>query len=230
MALFSSDPKTRAQRKAEAKALKAKARMEAKLEAKRHRKSERARRRDERKFRAKELKDQRKTAKVAGKAQSKAAKADAKATAAKAKAASDAKPFSPVSVRRYLTVARLVAPVVVPIAYRGAVAARGQITNLQARRAGVAPEVLRQFSGHGATLSARLSTTRAAVARVAGKDSSADAQEFVTAMTGRLDNLSVAVDAAEAMPPAQRRAAHQSIESELAAIDADVLARLGVRA
>ena len=39
-----------------------------------------------------------------------------------------------------------------------------------------------------------------------------------------------AVDAAESMPPNQRRTAHQSIDDELAAIDADILARLGVRA
>lgn len=230
MGLFSSDGKTRAQRRAEAKALKTKAKLEAKLEAKTARKDEKARRRDERKYRKKELKQERKTLKVAGKAQAKASKAEAKAIEAQAKADADAKRFSPASVRRYLMVARLLSPVVVPIAYRAAVAARGQVTAFQANRAGVAPDVLRQYSGHGATLSARISTTRAALQKVATKDTSDEGSAFVTAMTTRLDNLAIAVDTAEAMPPGQRKTAHQAVESELAAIDADILARLGVQA
>ena len=63
-----------------------------------------------------------------------------------------------------------------------------------------------------------------------GQDPSADTDKFVAAIGTRLDNLAIAVDAAETMPSAQRRAAHASIDSELGAIDADVLARLGVRA
>lgn len=229
MGLFSSDGKTRAQRRAEAKALKAKAKLEAKLQAKSHRKSQRSRRRAEDKFRKKELKQQAKAAKVTAKAHEKASKAETKAVLAKAKVDADAKKLSPASVRRYMTVARLVAPIVVPIAYRAAVAARGQVTELQARRAGVSADVLRQFSGPGASLSARVSGARAALDKVAAKDSSAEATAFVSAMATRLDNLAIAVDAAETMPPGQRRNAHQSIDKELTAIDADVLARLGVQ-
>ncbi|MEE3852307.1 DUF6474 family protein [Gordonia sp. LSe1-13] len=229
MGLFSSDSKTRAQRKAEAKALKTKAKLEAKLDAKQARKSEKSRRKAEHKFRSKELKLQRKNEKASGKAQVKAAKADAKATEAKAKAAADAQRYSPASVRRYLTVARLLSPIVMPIAYRAAVAARGRVTAIQASRAGVAPDVLRQFSGHGATLSARISTTRSALEKVGNNDSSDDSAAFVSAMVTRLDNLAIAVDAAEAMPSSQRRTAHQSIEKELEGIEADILARLGVQ-
>ncbi|MAU84884.1 DUF6474 family protein [Gordonia sp. NPDC062954] len=228
MGLFSSDGKTRAQRKAEAKAMKTKAKLEAKLEAKSARKSQKALRKAEHKFRSKELKLERKNAKAAGKAEAKAAKAQAKTAAVEAKAAVDAQRFSPASVRRYLLVARLVSPIVVPIAYRAAVAARGQLTALQAGRAGVAPDVLRQFSGHGATLHARIATTRSALEKVATTDTSDDASAFVTAMVTRLDNLAIAVDAAEAMPASQRRTAHHSIESELEGIEADILARLGV--
>lgn len=229
MGLFSSDGKTRAQRRAEAKALKAKAKLEAKLEAKSHRKSQRSKRRAENKLRAKEIKLAGKSAKVAARAQEKASKAEAKTVLAKAKVDADAKKMSPASVRRYLTVARLVAPIVVPIAYRAAVAARGQVTEMQARRAGVSADVLRQFSGPGASLSARISGARTALDKVAAKDSGAESQAFVSAMATRLDNLAIAVNAAETMPPAQRRTAHQSIDGELTAIDADVLARLGVR-
>lgn len=228
MGLFSSDGKSRAQRKAEAKALKAKAEMEAKLDHKSRRKAEKSKRRAERKLRKQEHKQQRKTAKVEGKAQEKVTKAEVKAVAAKAKAKADAKTLSPTNVRRYMTVGRLVAPIVVPIAYRAAVGARGQLTALQANRAGVSPDVLRQFSGHGATLSARITTARGALEKVAARDTSPEAQTFVSTMNTRLDNLAIAVDAAETMPPTQRRTAHHSIDAELGAIDADVLARLGV--
>ncbi|ACY19496.1 hypothetical protein Gbro_0148 [Gordonia bronchialis DSM 43247] len=230
MGLFSSDGKSRAQRKAEAKALKAKAKLEAKLDAKDRRRTEKARRKTEHKYFKKELKAQRKNSDHVAKNQAKVAKAEAKKVEAQAKAAADAKALSPASVRRYLTVARLVAPVVIPIVYRAAVAGRGRLTALQAGRVGVSPEVLRQFSGHGATLSARIATTRTALDKVTAQDKSADSDDFVKAMATRLDNLSVAVHASEAMPAGQRRTAHQSIDDELSAIDADILARLGVRA
>ncbi|MDL9935381.1 DUF6474 family protein [Gordonia sp. ABSL1-1] len=230
MGLFSSDGKSRAERKAEAKALKAKAKLEAKFEAKDRRRAEKARRKAETKFHKKDLKAERKTAAKVAKSQEKVVKAETKKIATEAKVAADARRFSPASVKRYLTVARMVAPIVGPIAYRAAVAGRGQLSALQANRAGVSPEVLRQYSGHGASLSARIATTRTALGKVTATDQSADSPEFIAAMTKRLDNLDVAVQTAETMPAGQRRTAHQSIDDELGAIDADVLARLGVRA
>ncbi|MGC5248855.1 DUF6474 family protein [Gordonia sp. DT219] len=237
MGLFSSDGRSRAERRVEAKAIKAKARLEAKFASKERRKAVKDRHKAEHKLRDKELKRQSKAAKKAaraarktGKAQVKVAQAEAKTVAAKSKADADAKPLSPASVRRYLTVGRLVAPIVAPVVYRAAVAARGRLTTMQAERAGVTPDVLRKFSGHGATLSARIATARTSVEKVSAKDTSADAKAFVDAMTDRLDNLAIAVDAAESMSAGQRRTAHRAIEDELGAIDADVLARLGVRA
>lgn len=236
MGLFSSNGRSRTERRAEAKALKAKAKLEAKFESKERRKAAKARRKAEHKLRGKELKSERKKLKKGAKAernatksQVKMAKAESKAVAARAKAAADAKRLSPASVRRYLMVGRLVAPIVTPVIYRAAVAARGRLATIQADRAGVSPDVLRQFSGHGATLSARIATTRTALDKVAAQDSSADSTAFVDAMRSRLNNLAIAVDAAEAMASGQRRTAHRAIEDELGAIDADILARLGVR-
>ncbi|MGW6033468.1 DUF6474 family protein [Gordonia terrae] len=227
MGLFSSDGTTRAQRKAEAKALKAKAKLEAKFDAKSRRKEHKARRKNEHKYFQKEMKAERKTAKQLAKSQTKVSKAEAKKFAVEAQAAADAKALSPASVKRYLTVARLVAPIAVPVVYRAAVAGREQLSTLQASRAGVSPEVLRQFSGHGAALSARIATTRTALEKVVG--TSADAKDFVAAMTKRLDNLDIAVQTAETMSAGQRRTAHKAIADELEAVDADILARLGVR-
>jgi hypothetical protein len=47
-------------------------------------------------------------------------------------------------------------------------------------------------------------------------------------MTDRLTDLSAAVTAAEKMPTSNRRAAHTAISDQLDAIDADLMARLGV--
>ena len=230
MGLFSSDGKTRAQRRADAKALKRKARLEAKAQHSEQRKAQKKHLKDEHKFRKKDLKAERKNVKRAAKAQTKAAKAESKTIAAKQKAAEKSRKVTPANIKRYLTVARLVSPVVAPLAYRGAIAAREQLNQFKATRAGVAPELLARYSGHGAPLAARIESARAALKQVPGKDASADTGAFVDAINTRLDNLAIAVDAAETMPPAQRRSAHASIDSELGAIDADILARLGVRA
>ena len=42
-------------------------------------------------------------------------------------------------------------------------------------------------------------------------------------------DVAIAVEAAESMPPQQRKTAHRAVENELSAIDADIMARLGVR-
>jgi len=231
MGLFSSsDGKTRAQRRADAKALKRKAKLEAKVQHAEQRKAQKKSLKDEHKFHKKGLKAERKNAQQASKAQTKAAKAESKAIEAKQKADEKSRKVTPANIKRYLTVARLVSPVVAPLAYRGAVVAREQLNQFKATRAGVAPELLAQYSGHGAPLSARIESARGALKQVPAKDPSADTDKFVAAIGTRLDNLAIAVDAAETMPSAQRRAAHASIDSELGAIDADVLARLGVRA
>lgn len=229
MGLFSSDGKTRAQRRAETKALKAKAKLEAKLAAKDRRKASKELHKSRSKIFEKELKARRKTFKAEAKAAKKVAKADVKTVAAKAKADADAKPFSPASVKRFLTVARLVAPIAVPVVYRAAVAGRGKITELQAKRIGVSPAQLVKYSGNGAPLLARIESLRTSLQKVSAQDSSSDTTQFVDAMTTRLDNLAIAVDASESMPAPQRKTAHKAVENELGAIDADVMARLGVR-
>ncbi|MFT4127414.1 MAG: DUF6474 family protein [Gordonia sp. (in: high G+C Gram-positive bacteria)] len=237
MGVFSSDGKTRSERRAAAKALKAKAKLEAKLESQERRAAAKHSRRAAKKAHKRELTAERKNARKAAKASNKAlkaqikiAEAQAKTAAVEAQAAADAKFLSTKNVSRYLTVARMVAPILAPVAYRAAVAGRGKIAELQAERAGVAPSLLRRYSGHGAPLAARVTATRDSLEKVAAQDSSADSAEFVAAMTTRLDNLAVAIEAAEPMAPGQRRTAHNAIADELAAIDADILARLGVRA
>ncbi|GEE00478.1 hypothetical protein nbrc107696_09240 [Gordonia spumicola] len=215
-------------RKGEEKAIKYRAKAQAKAATAAERKLHKKDLRTEQKFHKKAQKSERKTAKVTAKAQSKVAAAEAKTIAEQAKADAAAAFFTPAKMKRFLTVGRMAAPIVVPIAYRGAVAARAQLTAYQAQRAGVPAAVLTQFGGPSAALRARIATSRDSAGKVAAAESTAEGRDFVAAMTGRLDNLQVAADAADVMPPAQRKSAQRAIDNELTAIDNDLLARLNV--
>ena len=212
MGLFKKS-KRRSTRKAEAKALKHKAKVEAKLGSKTDRKRLRAETREQRKI---------------GKAQIAALKSEVKVNEKLAeKAARD--PFSVASVKKYLGVARVLAPVLAPIAYRGATFARGKLDSRRAQQLGVGVEQLGQFSGHGAKLSARIANAEGSVSEISAKSSNAETGKFAQATRDRLTDLTTAIHAAEQLPPPRRRAAHLAISKELEGIEADLLARLGVR-
>lgn len=217
MGLFTKR-KSRATRRAEARAIKARAKLEARLAAKNEAKRIKATERAENKA----IKAQLRAARDADRAAVKVAEAELKAVR-------EGKLLSPTRIRRALTVSRLLAPVVVPIAYRAAIAARGVIDERRADRLGVPLSQLGQFSGQGGQLSARIAgaeTSLRAVAEKKPKD--AETKQFVAAMTERLSSLSAAVTAAENMPGPRRRAAHAAIAEQLDGIDADLMARLGV--
>lgn len=230
MGLFSSGRKSRAQRKAESKALKTKAKLEARLENKSGRKDAKAERKQQRKLAKKSLKTQAKSEKINKKVAAKTNATNLKIAETNAKAVADGKLLSTTRVKRYLQVAKVLSPVLVPVAYRASTAAREQINKVQADRAGVPVADLNKYSGHGAALSARIAAANESLRTLTAKHSSdAETKTFATIMNDRLSDLATAVAAAEHMPAARRRSAHAAITRELAAIDADLLARLGVR-
>ena len=117
----------------------------------------------------------------------------------------------------------------VPLAYRGATAARGFLDQRKADKLGVPLSQVGQFSGQGGQLSARIAGAEQSVREVAERNpADAETRQFVSAMNARLVDLSAAVTAAENMPSHQRRAAHTAIGDQLDGIDADLMARLGV--
>ncbi|MFC9893187.1 DUF6474 family protein [Nocardia sp. NPDC127579] len=205
MGLFTKR-KRRPSRRAEAKALKHKAALEAKYGAKITRRAQRA-----------EARTQRQVAK----AQIAAFQAEEKA-AEKVAAKAERDPFSAAQVRKYLGVARILVPVLAPLAYRAATMVRGQLDARRAQQLGVGIDQLGDFSGHGAKLHARIANTEAALAKIT------DQGEFSLATRDRLDSLGAAVRTAEQMPAPRRRAVHASIAHELTTIETDVLGRLGV--
>ena len=216
MSLFKR--KSRATRRAEARAIKAKAKLEAKLAAK----NEARRIKTQHQAKTRALKSQLKAQRDSGKAALKVAQTQLKA-------AREGKLFSPTRIRRVLTVSRLLAPVVVPLVYRAAIAARGFLDERKADRLGVPLSQLGQFSGHGAQLSARVAGAEQSLRLVAEKKpKDAETKQFVAAITERLSDLSAAVTAAENMPTSRRRAAHAAIAEQLDAVDADLMARLGL--
>ncbi|MGW5386780.1 DUF6474 family protein [Nocardia sp. NPDC003963] len=213
MGLFTKR-KRRPSRRAEAKALKHKAAMEAKLGAKNDRKRLRA-----------EARSQQKVAK----AQVATLQAEEKA-ALKTAARAERDPFSPGQIKKYIGVARVLVPVLAPLAYRGATYLRGQLDARRARQLGVGVNQLGDYAGHGGRLQARIGNTEAALDKIAdgksGKDK--DTQQFVADARNRLDALTAAVRTADQMPAGRRRSVYTSITAELSRIEADVLARLGV--
>ncbi|MGQ4598834.1 DUF6474 family protein [Nocardia sp. R6R-6] len=217
MGLFTKR-KRRPSRRAEAKALKHKAAIEARLAAKNDRKARRA-----------EARTQGKVAK----AQIATLQAEEKA-ALKLAAKAERDPFSASQVKKYLGVARVLIPVLAPLAYRGATFLRGQLDTRRAQQLGVGIDQLGDFTGHGAKLQARIVNAEAALQQVDtqdGKDAKAKAEteKFAAAAKDRLGSLTAAVRTADQMPAHRRRAVHASITHELSGIESDILARLGVR-
>jgi hypothetical protein len=210
--------KSRATRRAEARAIKAKAKLEAKLAAKN----------ETRRIRA-DGRRQTAAVKAGLKAQRNSDKAAIKVAETQLKAAKEGKLLSPTRIRRVLTVSRILAPVVIPLGYRAAIAVRGVLDQRRADRLGVPLTQLGQFSGDGGALSARITGAERTLRQVADKNpKDAETKQFVSAVTGKLTDLSAAVTAAENMPTSRRRAAHAAIGAQLDGIDADLMARLGV--
>ena len=134
MSLFKR--KTRATRKAEARAIKAKAKLEARLAAKNEARHIKA-----------DHKAQTDALNAQLKAQRSSDKAALKVAETQLKAVREGKLFSPTRIRRMLTVSRLLAPIVVPLVYRAAaIAARGFVDERRADRLGVPLSQIGQFS------------------------------------------------------------------------------------
>jgi len=210
--------KSRATRRAEVRAIKARAKLEAKLAAKNEVRRVKSAQRAEGKALRAQIKAQRDSDRNS-----------LKVAEAQLKAAREGKIFSPTRIRRVLTVSRLLAPILTPVIYRAAISARALIDQRRADQLGIPLAQIGQFSGHGAELSARIAGAEKSLRMVQDKKpKDAETKQFVSAIAERLTDLSPAVTAAENMPAARRRAAHAAISSQLDGIEADLMARLGL--
>jgi hypothetical protein len=203
----------RALRKAHTKALKAQAQAEKKFQEKAARKA------------AKDRKKGRSAAVVVAQAP---AVADEQSRAAKKSSKKALEQVStPQKVKNVLAIARVLSPVLAPLAYKAATTARTQLDAARARKIGVDVHRLGDFTGHGAALNARISGLETSLEELA--DHSSDTTAFRETTRARLADLATAVHAAERMPAARRKAAHRAVATELDEIDGQLLNRLGVR-
>ena len=210
--------KSRATRRAEARAIKARAKLEARLWAKN----------EKRRIKAAEQAAQ-KALNAQVKAQKESDRTALKIAESELKAVREGKLLSPTRIRRTLTVTRLLAPVLAPLIYRAAIAARGAIDQRRADQLGIPLAQIGQFSGHGARLSARVAGAEQSLRAVQEKKpKDPETKQFAAAISERLSDLSAAISAAENMPTQRRRAAHAAISSQLDGIEGDLLARLGL--
>jgi Family of unknown function (DUF6474) len=211
--------KSRATRRAEAKAMKAKAELEARLKAK-----------TDLKRIAAEERSQVKALRAQIKAQRDSDRAAVKVAQTQLKAAREGKLLSPSRVRRVLAVSRILTPILVPLTYRASMTVRGLLDERRADKLGIPLHQVGQFSGQAGELSARIAGAERSLRAVAEKNpKDSETAQFVSAMTDRLKELATAITAAEYMPADRRRVAQSAIAEQLDGIDADLMARLGIR-
>ena len=139
--------------------------------------------------------------------------------------------FTPGKAKNLVGVAKIVLPAVVPVVspylLKAAGTAREQLDRVRARRMGIDVGDLAKFSGKGGALHARIIGASDAVTDLAQKTDPAT-QEFAERSRDTLTTLAAAVRAAERMPTARRKAAHQAVAAELDRIESELLRRLGV--
>lgn len=128
--------------------------------------------------------------------------------------------FNSGNVKRYIQAGRVALPVLIPLAYRGVTQLRGATATGRAKKAGVTPEQLAQFSGHGAGLQARIQGISNSLQ---GTDLPAG---FKRDVEERLDELRSATDNAEFMTPEQRRRAHSAISGDIDKTTSEIQARI----
>lgn len=136
--------------------------------------------------------------------------------------------ITPSGTKRILAVGRVLAPVLAPLALKGAASAREKWEQNRAKRLGVSVEELPRYTGRGAALHVRLAGLATSVAGLRARHPEHTA--FADDAERRLTDLTAAVRAAEQMPASRRRAAHRAVSVQLDDLEPDLLNRLGVPA
>ncbi|XVV03901.1 DUF6474 family protein [Actinosynnema sp. CA-248983] len=137
------------------------------------------------------------------------------------------KGLTPGRAKNLVGVAKVVAPalipVMAPIAARAAALLSDRYDHYRAGRLGVPVDQLTRYSGRGARLHARIAGFAEALDQLKATD-----RPFVEATETRLAQLLAAVRASERMPAPRRKAAHRAVGTDLDAMEAELLKRLGV--
>lgn len=181
----------------------------------------------------KAVKAERKAAKQAKKAAKRARKAGEalEPDQAAPSNAPEERRITPSKVRNAVNLGKVIVPAVIPviapIAVRAAGGLRETYDKYQARRLGVDVDSLGEYSGHGASLHARIAGLSDGLSELrAGGD--AEGARFAAEAASTVRQLSSAVRAAEHMPAPRRKEAHKAVAAELDELEAKLLHHLGV--
>ncbi|KQB83430.1 DUF6474 family protein [Corynebacterium lowii] len=131
--------------------------------------------------------------------------------------------FNADNVKRWTGAARLLTPIVLPLAYRALTALREQANSAKAQKLGVTTDQMAQFSGYGAPLKARIHGIMQSL------EDSGLPSGFVHDVEDRLKELSASLDNAEYMTEEQRRRAHSSISRDIDQVTNEIQGRLKQR-
>jgi len=173
--------------------------------------------------------------KAAGSATKKAGRAARKAGVAAEQAGENVRrgrgPLTPARARRMIGLSKVVLPLLAPYALAAAGVARAQWDAYRAARLGVLPSQLNAYSGRGGALHARIDQLARALDDLddgAEAHATTASRRFARETRPRLEDLALAVRAAEQMPPQRRRVAHRAVSAELDRVELTLLEHLGV--
>ncbi len=167
--------------------------------------------------------------KNAAKAEQNAAKAEQKAIKARKNEPAGVLGvlLSPKTATKALAVAKVVGPVLAPIALKAATTARGFLDERRAIKLGVTADQVAAYRGPTGPVGARIAALRSAVEEVRRRRTS-DLQvvRFSEVAKARLGDLNTAVNTAGSMPPGRRRMTLSAVNRELNQIEADLMTYL----
>jgi hypothetical protein len=133
--------------------------------------------------------------------------------------------LTPRNAKNAVAVAKVIGPVLLPLAVKAATSLRTMKDNRKAHKLGVSVDDLAKFSGKGGALHARIAGLADVVTelRDRGKDTA-----FADETSATLAQLASAVRAAERMPASRRKAAHRAVSVELNQLEQRLLHKLGL--
>ena len=209
MGVFEAIRKARARTKAEIKAAEARARKMAKEQAKADQKTAKLLDKAEKRL----IKEEKKGLKRKRKHEKQLAEAHLKRI--------EQTGFTQKKAKQWVSAARVLVPVLLPLAYKALASfQQGQVNN-RAAGLGLTSQDLARHSGRGAELKARIDAVRQNVEQ---SDKLGDG--FKGDARVRLDELEQAVRNAEHANPEQRRLAHNSVNDDLNQLSAEVHEKL----
>jgi hypothetical protein len=138
---------------------------------------------------------------------------------------------TPGNAKKIVGIAKIVGPLLLPFALRAVSTVRESYDRSRARKLGVPADDLGKFTGHGASLHARIAGDSVALRDLREQSTGEErghARTYADQAEARLAQLTSAVRAAERMPSPRRRSAHRAVDQELSRIESELLTRFGV--